>query len=178
LAEDTGDLDRVQEWLESGINSAFLTEEQAEIMMRALRGAEGGRLEITVDDDSGNVLVLKRKVIGDGKEVLLDGDFKGVEGGKPLAFAERSLAEQVATGLISQAEADTLLEEFRNGIWDLEQRLEVDGTIEIFSVLGEPVQVNVLPPDPMVFGANGASGAAGTEVVEVTLERYVEDSDE
>jgi beta-lactamase regulating signal transducer with metallopeptidase domain len=149
LAEDTGDLDRVQEWLESGINSAFLTEEQAEIMMRALRGTEGGQLEINVDeinvdDDSGNVLVLKRHVIGDGNEVLLDVDFKGVEGGKPLAFAERSLAEQVATGLISQAEADTLLEEFRNGIWSSVSK--VDGTMKIFSVLGEPVQVNVLPP--------------------------------
>ena len=37
LAQGSGDLERVAQWLESGVNSAYVTQEQADIMLAALR---------------------------------------------------------------------------------------------------------------------------------------------
>lgn len=37
VAQDAGNFDKVETWLEAGVNSAYLTAEQAEVMMRALR---------------------------------------------------------------------------------------------------------------------------------------------
>ena len=38
FAQDADDLDKVRSWLEQGVNSAFLTQEQADIMLNALEG--------------------------------------------------------------------------------------------------------------------------------------------
>jgi beta-lactamase regulating signal transducer with metallopeptidase domain len=170
-AQDAGDLDRVQEWLDSGVNSAFLTEEQAEIMMRALRSADG-RLAIDTDDANGNIFVMKRQVMADGNEVLLDVDFKGAETADPLAFVARSIAEQVASGQMSQAEADTLLTELENG--KLGQLAKDGGTIRVVSVQGEPIEVIAKGPDKLVTVDGGKFDIANAEVVEFTLEREVE----
>jgi beta-lactamase regulating signal transducer with metallopeptidase domain len=156
LAQDAGNLDRVEEWLESGVNSAFLTEQQAAIMLNALRGAER-QLEIDTIDDRGNIMVIKRQVIGDGTEILVDVqgadfqgvDIQGVEAGNILAVAERSFAEQVASGRISQAEADVILAELTNDEI-LGSASEVVGTIRVFSVEGEPVEVTIRGPEATV----------------------------
>ena len=44
VAQDAGDggLDQVRNWLESGVNSAFLTQEQADIMLRAPISTQSG----------------------------------------------------------------------------------------------------------------------------------------
>jgi beta-lactamase regulating signal transducer with metallopeptidase domain len=59
LAQDqdtaADDLDKVREWLESGVNSAFVTQQQADIMLGALRAAERGAM--TVIDQDGNFIV-------------------------------------------------------------------------------------------------------------------------
>lgn len=176
LAQNAGDLDRVQEWLDSGINSAFLTEEQAEIMMRALRSADGGHLEFNVDDASGNIFVMKRQVMADGHEVLLDVEFTGADGPNPLAFTERHIAEQLESGSISQAEADALLAEVRNGIWS--RASEDGGTIQVYSVRGEPIEVIAAGPERVVSPANGRSGATSTAVVEIKRELDLDASEE
>lgn len=40
LAQETDNLDRVESWLESGVNSAFVTQEQADIMLEALKRSD------------------------------------------------------------------------------------------------------------------------------------------
>ena len=55
LAQDADDdLEKVRQWLESGVNSAFLTQEQADIMLRALQLSE--RQVIRLIDAEGNVV--------------------------------------------------------------------------------------------------------------------------
>lgn len=62
-AED--DLERVEQWLESGVNSALLTQEQADIMLRALEASDNGDVirlvpEISALDENGNVVLNMR----------------------------------------------------------------------------------------------------------------------
>lgn len=139
LAQEPGDLDRVQEWLDSGVNSAFLTAEQAEIMMNSLRASERGSDFDLVDAD-GNFIIMKRQVTGDGEEVIIDVEFDGDPSSPdPLAFAERSIQERVAAGEISQAEADTFLAELNNA-FARDGSVNVR-TVKMLGVDGESIEV-------------------------------------
>lgn len=57
-AQDSSDLTRVAEWLESGVNAAYITQEQADLMLNALRASRFGNLEAV--DDAGNVIRLRQ----------------------------------------------------------------------------------------------------------------------
>ena len=112
LAQDDGDeLESVRQWLESGVNSAFVTQEQADIMLRALEASERGL--ITLSGGDGNFIINRRFVTGEPGEADVDAvrvevlaETRTVSA---LEFAARYFAGQAEAGLISAEEADAIM---------------------------------------------------------------------
>jgi beta-lactamase regulating signal transducer with metallopeptidase domain len=100
LAQDADDdLDMVRQWLDSGVNSAFLTREQADIMLSAL---EASQYEYAVSfvDESGNVVNLSRSINEQPDEVRV--------------VAERVMADP-ATGTITLHNGTVEVGDFTDG---------------------------------------------------------------
>lgn len=99
-AQETDDLERVQQWLEAGVNSAYLTEEQAAIMLGALRGRN------YLVDSKRNVVLLQRPFVPEdepARSKVLRAAFE---------FAHAALAQMVEAGQITEDEAQTRNEDF------------------------------------------------------------------
>lgn len=118
LAQDSDDeLAKVRQWLESGVNSAYLTEDQAEIMLRALENAGHGAVT-TIFDRDGNAIRLTRRIDVESGDVtfITDPELRRAELEKAIAFAEQHFRTQAELGQISPEEAKAIVEDIKNAI--------------------------------------------------------------
>lgn len=115
LAQDGGDdLEKVRQWLESGVNSAFLTQEQADIMLGALKLAETHMIRLL--DSDGNIVVnrVPAEVVrpeGNVQRVLQREELEIA-----LDFANKFFRERAELGLVSIQEAEAIIEDIKEAI--------------------------------------------------------------
>jgi hypothetical protein len=181
LAQDADDdLDMVRQWLESGVNSAFLTQEQADIMLRAVQVAESSDQLHVVVGEPGEIYVTNRRFVsnGDGSqvEVFINGENAGQSFEQALEFARNHFDERVAAGELTQAEADAIIEDMRNAT---EQGLAGGDGSDYYDLLVETGQINGATGERRIriirqmendFNAAGGNAAA-SEVIEFELVR-------
>ena len=98
LAQDQNELQRVEDWLESGVNSAFLTQEQAEFMMRALRQRDTNvrRQDVERAEMTAEILELERAL----EEVLLVAETRPLTEAETLELEELQMARAQASNRI------------------------------------------------------------------------------
>lgn len=106
--DDADDLESVRQWLESGVNSAFVTQEQADIMLRALEASKYQYITEFVSDDGHVVKVAGVQAV----QFSQAAHEAAVE--KALAFARDHFETQVASGEITAAEAQAIIEDLSN----------------------------------------------------------------
>lgn len=117
LAQDADELAKVRQWLESGVNSAYLTQDQAEIMLRALESAQHGAVTTFIDRDGNAIRVTRRiEVEADGVDIITNPELQRAALEKALASAEGHFRTQAETGRISPEEAKAIVEDIRNAI--------------------------------------------------------------
>ncbi len=140
VAQELSELEKAEQWIDAGVNSAFLTEEQAGIMRQALRVAASGTTTVFDVQSGGGAGVIRLvRSSGDGSELAVDREFEAGEFADALAFAEAQIAADVAAGRLDPEAADALLNDIRQSITAAAE--PGDGsTIEIrrFISVGEP----------------------------------------
>jgi beta-lactamase regulating signal transducer with metallopeptidase domain/polyhydroxyalkanoate synthesis regulator phasin len=112
LAQDDDDLEKVRQWLESGVNSAYLTQEQADIMLQALKNSASGTM--TIVDGDGNVIKLNRRIVavaGDGAANVARANAE-----RAMALAAEHFRAQAEQGKIAPEEAKAIVADITDAI--------------------------------------------------------------
>lgn len=114
IAQESDGLERVEQWLETGVNSAFVTQEQADIMLTALRISEKQRIVLLESYEGANNA--PRSVAAVGDPVFVRSELDAEEMAAMLEWAKRWLRARAESGQIPPTEAGAIVRDMESAV--------------------------------------------------------------